>query len=67
MDKFKQRDKRSEQRELFLYVLNLFPNDEVIEDYFHEELTRISGAPVQFDIFIPSKSIAIEYHGNSSF
>ena len=38
-----------------------------MEDYFHEELTRISGAPIQFDIFLPTKNIALEYHGVHHF
>ena len=61
-------DKRSSQRYLFLSIENIFSKDEeIIEDYFHEEITRISGFPVQFDIFIPNKKIAFEYHGKHHF
>ena len=55
--------KRSSQRWLFLQVQKLFPHDEIIEDYFHPEISRISGANVQFDIFMIERNIAIEYHG----
>ena len=62
------KDKRAVQRWLFLQLKQLFTdNIEIIEDYFHGDLTRISGFPVQFDIFIPSKNIAIEYHGEHHF
>ena len=57
------RDKRSNQRWLFLQVQKLFNNDEIIEDFYHENLSRISNFPVQFDIYIVNKRIAIEYHG----
>ena len=55
--------KRSSQRWLFLQIQKLFPHDEIIEDYFHPEISRISGANVQFDIFMIERNIAIEYHG----
>jgi hypothetical protein len=60
---FSSRDKRSSQRELFHAIQQLFPDEEVVEDYFHEELSRISGASIQFDVFLPSRQTAIEYHG----
>mmetsp|Transcript_16303 Transcript_16303/g.22612 ORF Transcript_16303/g.22612 Transcript_16303/m.22612 type:complete len:103 (-) Transcript_16303:20-328(-) len=46
----------------------IFPNEEIIEDYLHPKLCFPSSKrPVQFDVFIPSKSIAIEYHGEQHF
>ena len=56
-------DKRSSQRWLFLQTQKLFPGEEIIEDYFHNELTRLSGVSIQFDIYIPNKKLALEYHG----
>lgn len=61
------RDKRSNQRLLFLQVKKLFPKEEVIEDYFHNALTRLSGWNVQFDVYVPGKQIAFEYHGEHHF
>ena len=55
--------KRSSQRWLFLQIQKLYPHEEIIEDYFHSEISRISGANVQFDIFMIERNIAIEYHG----
>ena len=55
--------KRSSQRWLFLQIQKLFPGEEIVEDYFHSEISRISGFNVQFDIFMMNKNIAIEYHG----
>ena len=62
-----QKHKRSNQRWLFLQIQKIYKNVEIIEDYFHDQLTRISGFPVQFDIFIPSKNVAIEYHGKQHY
>ena len=59
--------KRSSQRWLFLQVQKLFPQEEIVEDYFHSELSRISGANVQFDIFMIERNIAIEYHGKQHY
>ena len=55
--------KRSSQRWLFLQIRKLFPDEEIVEDYFHSEISRISGFNVQFDIFMIERNIAIEYHG----
>ena len=57
------KQKRSSQRWLFLQIQKLFPQEEIVEDYFHSEISRISGANVQFDIFMIQRNIAIEYHG----
>ena len=55
--------KRSSQRWLFLQIQKLFPREEIVEDYFHSEISRISGANVQFDVYMIQKKIAFEYHG----
>lgn len=60
---FKSRNKKSAQRWLFLKLLDLYPNEEIIEDYLHAQLTRISDMCIQFDVFIPALNIAFEYHG----
>ena len=54
---------RSSQRWLFLQVQKIFPGEEIVEDYFHSAISRKTGSPVQFDIFIVKKDIAFEYHG----
>ena len=54
---------KSSQRWLFLQIQKIFPGEEIIEDYFHSEISRNTGFPVQFDIFIVKRKIAIEYHG----
>ena len=59
--------KRSSQRWLFLQVQKLFPHEEIVEDYFHSELSRESGCSIQFDIFLIHKKIAFEYHGEHHF
>ena len=59
--------KRSSQRWLFLQVQKLFPGEEIVEDYFHSEISRESGFSVQFDIFLIERNIAIEYHGQQHY
>ena len=59
--------KRSSQRWLFLQIQKLFPGEEIVEDYFHSEISRLTGSDVQFDIFIVQKNIAIEYHGKHHY
>ena len=59
--------KRSSQRWLFLQVQKLFPDDEIVEDYFHPEISRESGFSVQFDVFLIHKNIALEYHGKQHY
>ena len=59
--------KKSSQRYLFLQVQKLFPGEEIVEDYFHNEISRNSNFPIQFDIFLLNKNIAIEYHGKQHY
>ena len=58
---------RSSQRWLFLQVQKLFPGEEIIEDYYHSDISRESGISVQFDIFLINKNIAFEYHGQQHY
>ena len=58
---------RSSQRLLFLQIQKLFPHDEIVEDYYHSEISRETGSAVQFDIFLIHKKIAIEYHGQQHY
>jgi len=63
--KFELRSKKSAQRWLLIKISNLLPKGTVIiEDYRSEELTwgdiRKS---VQFDVWIPSLSLVLEYQG----
>ena len=60
-------NKRSSQRWLFLQIQKLFPDEELVEDYYHSELSRISGVTIQFDIFMINRNIAIEYHGKHHY
>ena len=59
--------KRSSQRWLFLQVQKLFPGEEIVEDYFHSEISRKTGFSVQFDVFLIKRNIAIEYHGQQHY
>ena len=65
--KFQTRDKRSTQRSMFLALRDLFEGEEIVEDFFHEELTRESGSGIQFDVFVPRLQVAFEYQGEHHF
>ena len=67
MDKFSVRDKRSRQREMFIHVKKLFPDEEVVEDFVHPLLSRSSGCAIQFDVFIPALRLAFEYQGEHHY
>ena len=56
------KDKKSAQRWLYLQTKTLFPNIEIIEDYLFPS-ERNSGVSLEFDIFIPSLNLALEYNG----
>ena len=59
--------KRASQNYLFLQIQKLFPYEEIIEDYYHSEISRLSGTNVQFDIFLIQQKIAFEYHGKHHY
>jgi len=60
-------DKRSAQFHLFKMIQEIFQNEEVIEEYSHPELSRKSGFPVEFDVYVPSMNLAFEYHGEHHY
>ena len=59
--------KRSSQRWLFLQIQKIFTGEEIVEDYFHPEISRKSGFNVQFDVYLTNKKIAFEYHGKQHY
>lgn len=65
--KFKRKNKRAQQRLLYAKILELFPNEQVIEEYNHKIITRQSGVSVKFDIFVPKYSLAFEYQGEQHY
>ena len=60
-------NKKSSQRWLFLQIQKLFPHEEIVEDYFHSDISRDSGFSVQFDVFLIERKIAFEYHGKHHY
>ena len=58
---------RSSQRWLFLQIQQIYSKEEIVEDYYHSEISRLTGFPIQFDIYLVHKKIAIEYHGKQHY
>ena len=58
---------RSSQRFLFLQIQKLFPQEEIVEDYYHSEISRKSSFAVQFDVYLVKKKIAFEYQGKHHY
>lgn len=65
--KFLIANKKSVQRVLFQFIKQLFGNYEIVEEFTHEQLTRIKGKAIEFDVFIPQLSVAFEYHGEHHY
>lgn len=65
--KFQSRQKRSSQRHMFICIKKLFPHVEVVEEYLHQELSRISGRSIEIDTFIPKLNIGFEYQGKHHY
>lgn len=65
--KLSRRDKRSMQRLLFVQLQRLFPSFELVEDFLSDDLARLSGKNIQFDVCIPSLRVGFEYHGKHHY
>jgi len=59
------KDKRAKQRWLCLMVKNLFPEEEVIEEFLVEDSSLKK--PVQVDVYVPSYRLAFEYQGEQHY
>ncbi len=51
----------AEQRKLCLTVAELYPGEEVKEDYLHPLLRFKGGRKMEIDVFVPSLSLGFEY------
>ena len=59
------RAKKTNQRFLFLATRQLYPSQFLLENYRHPQI--IVCASLEFDIFIPSLNIALEYQGECHY
>lgn len=46
---------------MYLAVCELYPGEEVYEDYLHPDLRFTAGRRMELDVFVPSRSLAFEY------
>mmetsp|Transcript_9533 Transcript_9533/g.13130 ORF Transcript_9533/g.13130 Transcript_9533/m.13130 type:complete len:363 (+) Transcript_9533:2-1090(+) len=59
------RTSKKAQRWLLVTLSKIFPNEEILEDFLHPEMS--SKRPLQLDAFLPSRSLAFEYQGQQHF
>lgn len=55
------------QRSLVSLMKELFPEEQLIENYKHPELRFASGRPMELDLYLPRKALAFEYQGRQHF
>ena len=60
---FIKRDKKSKQRWLFLQTQELFPDEEIIEEFSFQYNTRA----LQLDVFVGKYNLGIEYQGEHHY
>lgn len=60
---FSLRIKKSSQRQLFVLLLDMFPETKIMEDFLHPDLQFSSSMPMELDLWIPEKNLAFEYQG----
>ena len=61
------RSKKTTQRLLFVSIIKIYPTLLIYESYFHPQLHRSSQSLLEYDIFIPSLNIALEYQGEHHY
>lgn len=67
-NRMKNISKRATQRWMFLCISKLFPEGtELLEDYIHPTLSRISQKSIQFDTWLPKYNLAFEYQGEHHY
>jgi len=56
--------RKASQRWLLVLLQSLFPNEEILENYFHDEIRMpSSGQPLQLDVYLQNSNLAFEYQG----
>lgn len=63
---FRQRTKRSSQLQLYWELVKIFPDSEVVEEFWCDDPLN-KGTVLQFDVFLPEFKMAFEYHGEHHY
>jgi len=64
---FFRRNKKSRQRVLLFQLKKIFPAEDICEDFLHKQILRISGFPLELDVFLPKLNFAIEFNGEQHY
>ena len=69
IDYLTRKDKRAKQRWLSLCITQLFPNEEVIEEFRFgkNQFERLSGKEIEIDVYVPRFRLAFEYNGEHHY
>ena len=65
--KFQSKSKKSIQRLLFIYLESIFKSSKVFENYHHPHLYRDNDSSLEYDLFLPSLNLALEYQGEHHY
>eukprot|EP01124_Arcella_intermedia_P011301 TRINITY_DN17716_c0_g1_i1.p1 TRINITY_DN17716_c0_g1~~TRINITY_DN17716_c0_g1_i1.p1 ORF type:complete len:389 (-),score=91.79 TRINITY_DN17716_c0_g1_i1:11-1126(-) len=64
---FSNKNKKSRQRWLLLKIKELYQNEIIMEEYRPSQIRRVSGVSIELDIYLPTRKLAFEFHGEQHY